>query len=57
MAGLGKYCTGRYGRIGVYMVKQCYQGLPATIRVNKKKELPPERKWFAVLMYLPLGDL
>ena len=22
MAGLGKYCTGGYGRIGVYRVKQ-----------------------------------
>ena len=25
MAGLGKYCMGGYGRIGVYRVKQTYE--------------------------------
>ena len=26
MAGLGKYCTGRYGQIGVYRVNEQHKG-------------------------------
>ena len=37
MAGLGKYCTGGYGRIGVYRVKhipECHKSIAKEVMYN-----------------------